>query len=239
MQKVGSDAIYYYAIYFYAEEGDLGLERGPSQTAIYKESSDATFNETTFNPNEDELLVEIEAGAGDENNAVKGKSDSGKNIDVSGGFESDLGLMNSDGNGLFNLSNIVYGDTLNFAVETYDGSAFEEVSTVTAGENNNDQTDKVKYKVKRRGVTGVVVPADERTAHEAVVEWDEIADATNYQVRLIAKSGRPISTTKATETTLTLTDLKAYHPYFVKVRAKIGNLYTVWSDAVKFKTAAE
>lgn len=233
LQKVDSNKIYYYVIYLRAQAGDLGLENGPTQTAIYEESDrDTDFTSATFDPETDELLVEIEA----ENGAKKVQGDSGKQIDPSGGFETDVALMNSDGTGFFNLTNIAYGDQLRVMVQTYNGADFD-FSLAPASNTASDETDSARYRVKRIGVDNVSVPKRYRESNQVRVQWSAIDEADSYSIRLMSRTGQVISTTKTSKLNKTLSELTANHRYQVKVRAKIGELYTTWSDAVSFRTA--
>lgn len=232
LQKVEASKIYYYVIYLRAAEGDLGLEDGPTQTAIYEESDhDLTYAEASFDPTADELLVEIPDDA--ETKSVRGED--GKQIDPSGGFETDVPLLDSDGNGLFNLTNIQYGDQLNISVETYDGGNFAWSPQVAEG--LNDSTASARYRIRRTGVEGVVVPSAYRESNQVRVTWDTMDDASRYSVRLLSRTGRVISTTTTTKLRATLQVLTADHRYQVKVRAKVGDLFTAWSDPVSFRTA--
>ncbi|MEK7540452.1 MAG: fibronectin type III domain-containing protein [Patescibacteria group bacterium] len=234
LQETDSSSTFYYAIYFYAQEGDLGLETGPTQTAIYKESEDVKFNEATFNPNEDELLVEIE----DDSSKDDSKKDGGKNVDVSGGFETDVPLVNSDGTGLFNVSNILYSDTLKMTVATYSGTDFSAGNSVNrqAEISPFDETDKTTYKIKKASVVGLSIPDKKRTATEVRVKWDTLSDATSYQVRVTTLKGKKLLTDETTNTYFDVTGLEAGHTYLVQVRALVGELYTSWSKKVEFKT---
>lgn len=237
MQEEDSASLYYYAVYLYAEEGDLGLEQGPRQIAIYQETEEVKFSEATFNPNEDELLVEIDS-ADEETKGIRLAGEGGKNIDASGGFETGPALMNKAGEGLLNLTNISYGDTLNLAVQAYDGSQFEETKGVRPMVNSalNDQTDKVEYRMKRAGVTGVNVPASKRQSDQVQVKWDELSGVTKYQVRLLSKTGKELHTTTTELSKITIKNLESNQRYQVQVRAKIGDLYTPWSDKKSFTT---
>lgn len=237
LQEADSTDIYYYAVYLYAEEDDLGLEQGPRQIAIYQESEEVKFSEASFNPNEDGLLVEIDS-SDEGTKGIRLAGEGGKNIDASGGFESGPALMNKAGEGLFNLTNISYGDTLNLAVQTYDGSQFEETKGVRPMVNAalNDQTDKVEYRMKRAGVTGVNVPASKLQSDQVQVKWDELSGVTKYQVRLLSKTGKALHTTTTEQTKITIKNLESNQRYQVQVRAKIGSLYTPWSEKESFKT---
>ncbi|MBI2415945.1 MAG: fibronectin type III domain-containing protein [Candidatus Kerfeldbacteria bacterium] len=232
LQQEQSDDIYYYAIYFYAEAGDLGLEQGPTQTAIYQETDASTdITAASFNPNDDDLLVEIDSETSDDaSKETKTITGDGKIIDASGGLESDVALMNSDGNGLFSLSDIRYGDDITIAVTTYDGSSFSEAKEVAglAGADNSDQTTDTQYRIKKVGPTGVKV-------HKAKVTWEAVTDANNYTLQLTNRHGKVLETFKTKKKYYTLTGLTADQVYYVQVRAKVGEFNTGWSEAIKVK----
>lgn len=239
MQEVDSDIIYYYVVYLYAETGDLGLENGPRQIAIYQESNEVAFAEAIFNPDEDDLVIEIEGSDSKAVSQIFGEG--GKNIDASGGFESGPMLMNAAGEGLFNMTDIVYGDELTMVVETYDGSFFSstKAQAVSVVESRNDYTDDTSFHIRRQGVVGVKVPQAYRADDQVRVKWDAVDDANTYQVRLYASDGHIIKTITANKTQTTLKNLDPNNKYRVKVRAKIGALYTPWSDKTAFSTKSE
>lgn len=241
LQNEGSSEIYYYVIYLYAEEGWLGLEQGPRQTAVYKESDDIDFTEAAFNPNEDELLVEIDGEKSDEEDSkseTNEMDEGGKNIDASGGFESGPALMNADGEGLFNFSDIRYGDTLNIAVETYDGSLFDTSTkqALATSDAMNDGTDATTYEVQRMGVTGVAIPRTSKKNNRVTVKWDEITGASSYDVRILSKRGKVLMRQKTSDTAINVKKLQSKTRHAVQVRAKVGTLYTGWSTKLSFTT---
>lgn len=73
---------------------------------------------------------------------------------------------------------------------------------------------------------------------QATVSWDKVSKAHHYQVSLAKKkTGKKISTTKATRAYLTLDNLTPGTSYRVKVRALTKNgAKGVWSDYVSFTT---
>ncbi|MBI4407566.1 MAG: fibronectin type III domain-containing protein [Candidatus Kerfeldbacteria bacterium] len=231
MQKGEEGTILYYGVYLHALLGEIGMEAGPEVTAIYEETDATDFASASFNPNEDTLLVTIEAEKGDESK----DSESGKNVDSAGGFETDLNLTNSDGTGLLNLESIDYGDKLRLAVQTYTGSDFE-TAAVSATDSAQDSTARVSYTIKKIGVQNVAVAKAKITSDSARVTWDELSDVQRYTVQLRSLTGKVISTTNSTTTKANLVDLVSNHRYQVRVRAKIGGVLTPWSESVRFKT---
>ncbi|MFH1537248.1 MAG: hypothetical protein ABID45_04625 [Patescibacteria group bacterium] len=225
MQKQGSSNIYFYGIHLVANEGDPGMQSGPTKQALYKDDGDGIFN-----PNTDTELAEFEASDED---LFEGSNDTkGKTYDQDGGIEVGLFLVNKDGEGLFTSTDISYGDTIDTTVAMYPNSSF---TLAERSIQSVEETDEFEYRVAKVGVQNVRVPKKKKKKFKATVRWDEVSVASKYIGKLYKKK-KLLRTFKTTSTKKVLKKLKANTKYKVKIRAKISTVKTPYSDKKKFRT---
>ncbi len=230
MQKVGSNNIYYYGIHLVTAVGDPGLQSGPTKHALYEDDGDGVFN-----PNTDTELAEFDTGGNEVENGEQGEGEV-KAYDQEGGLEVALDLINADGEGVFTLTDISYGDTVTMSVAMYSGSGFASTGILPIGPAAVDETDSFEYTVAAVGVQNVIAPKKHRKKKSVKVKWDAVSIADGYDVWLYSNKGKKLREFSTTKLGKTFKKLKK-GKYSVKVRATIGTIITPWSDAKKFKTA--
>ncbi len=241
MQESSGEPVYYYVLHLYVPQGDAGMLEGPTETAIYEESDGNNFASSNFDPDDDTLLVSIvpedeEHGSG------------AKAINFEGGFESGPALVNADGDGLFNMTNITYGDSLRMAVLTYSNeelttNAFMAAAHAQADAGLLDSTERSTFEIRKVGVMGVRVPKNKRHDDSALVRWSKIPGATSYTLSLRKKGTTTYeSISGGKKLRQRLSGLKADTQYEIRVRAVITDktndevLTTPWSARVEFTT---
>lgn len=230
MQKEGSSNLYFYAIHLYSEVGDLGLTAGPTTIAIYEDDGD-----TWFNPNSDEMLVEFETSDESLYEGIDDEDFEGKSFDQDGGMEVGMFLVNADGEGLFTVTDISYGDTIDITGVVYPNSLYAATASIAGA---TQMTDTFEYTIAEVGVQGLKNLKNKRKRKQATLKWSAVTGATKYYVKYKRrKSGAEWKTVKTTNVKKTLKNLKAgKKKYKAKVRAKVGGVFTPWSDLVNFKT---
>lgn len=243
MQESSGEPVYYYALHLYAPQGDPGMLEGPTETAIYEESDGNNFASSNFDPYDDTLLVTLQP-------EDVGNGAGAKNIDFEGGFETGPILVNPAGDGLFNMTNITYGDSVRMAVLTYSN---EELTTnafsVTSASQSQaddallDSTERATFHIRKVGVLNVRAPKNKRSERSVLVRWDAIQGASNYQLSVREKeTGSSFTVDAIDKLRERVNGLTANTRYDVRVRATIVNtetdeeVTTPWSARLTFKT---
>lgn len=241
MQESSDEPVYYYALHLYAPQGDPGMLEGPTETAIYEESDGSNFATANFDPDDDTLLVSLQPE--DVGNGVGAKE-----IDFEGGFETGPTLVNPAGDGLFNMTNITYGDSIRMAVLTYSNeelttNAFTVASQSQADNALLDSTERATFQIRKVGVPNVRAPKNKRHDTSVLVRWDAIQGASSYQLSVREKeTGSSFTVDAIDKLWERVNGLNANTRYDVRVRATIVNeetdeeVTTPWSARLNFKT---
>ncbi len=224
IQKKNKTKTLFYGIHLYSAVGDAGLESGPTKEALYEDDGDGVFN-----PNLDEELVEFNS---DENrDESEEDTKGGKEFDQNGALEVGLDLINSDGEGLFTETKIDYGDTLNVSVSMYPNSSFAS-SVASSGLSSVEETDTFEYVLTKAGVENLRTYSKKK--HRTTIKFRKVPGATKYIVKKYLGS-KYKNTYRVTNNQKLLKGLKSNKTYKVKVRAKVGSVYTPYMS-LNFKT---
>lgn len=247
MQDVNAEGnIIYFAANLLMEVDSNEQEEDHPKLYFYEESdATTTYEEATFNPNEDTKLTRVqttndEADMGDD---MCGPKDQECEITLADyGFKSKKDMafeVRQDITEFFNYADFGYGDQVNLTVAMYDSDDFSVTSSTPITVLATDESDSGKYRFSKKGVRNLRKVKGSKKKTSMRLQWKKFKNKRNYQVKVYkASNDKLVKTLKSIKKNKkTITGLKTSTEYRAIVRAKKKNgKYSAWSSGYKWET---
>lgn len=233
---VESGDVYFYTIEFDMESGEVGVD--PTDTVDPNASDDLvmqlwedTDGSGTFHPNVDTVLLTFDSSS---SNAALPPGAQKQYTD--GALELDFDLLSTTGQDVFSVTGWNYTDYLEIAVSTYDDSYWATVPAVVnpAVSSASDSTSTGQYKIKKVGPRGLTVTSKNKTKKTVALKAEKVSGA-KYKWQLESKKYSVLRNKKVAKNQHVFKKLESNVTYTARVRMKVGDTWTPYSERVKFK----
>ncbi|MDP3970809.1 MAG: fibronectin type III domain-containing protein [bacterium] len=204
--------VYYFTAHFSVAVGETDISSPIMEKVIYQETDIGSFTEVSFNPNEDTNLFLFN----DYNN---------KEFDNETAYELKFALLSTDASSdLFSNTHFEYDDTIQMQIFTYNDLTLK------------DQTSIFSYILEGVSVGDVTIPKKYRTTTSAKIKWHALSGASKYKIQLRNNKGKRLRTKSTQKKNWTFKNLKPGKRYQIRIRAKVADAFTPWTNIKKFKT---